>query len=117
MIALAVFPPLHQPGYRVPSPVYVLYHHPLDPPSRRVRLALAEKGVACDFIIEKPWKPGAELLEFSPSGDVPVLIVEEEGDRRVLADAQAICEYLDETQAAAPACLARILSCAPKCGG
>jgi glutathione S-transferase len=80
---------------------YRLYHHPLDPPSRRARLALAEKGAACDFFIEKPWEPSDELLALNPAGETPILVVEEGKDRRILADAQAICEYLDETHAAA----------------
>jgi glutathione S-transferase len=83
------------------APTYRLYHHPLDPPSRRVRLVLAEKAVACDFIIEKPWDPSADFLALNPAGEVPVLVIEQNGEKQVLADAQAICEYLDETQAAA----------------
>lgn len=85
---------------------YRLYHHPLDPPSRRVRLTLAEKAVACDFAIEKPWEPSADLQALNPCGEVPVLTLEQGGERRALADAQAICEYLDETSAA-PTLLAK----------
>jgi len=77
-----------------------LYHHPLDPPSRRVRLALAEKGAVCDFAIEKPWEPSADFLALNPAGEVPVLVVEQDDERHILANASAICEYLDETQAA-----------------
>lgn len=79
---------------------YTLHHHPLDPSSRRVRLALAEKGVVCDFVIEKPWEPSAELLQMNPSGELPVLVVTEGKDRHTLSDPQAISEYLDETHAA-----------------
>ena len=82
------------------SITYRLYHHPFDPPSRRVRLALAEKGVVCDFTIEKPWNPSAEFLALNPAGEVPVLVVQEGADSHIIADAQAICEYLDETSAA-----------------
>lgn len=80
---------------------YRLLHHPLDPPSRRVRLALAEKGVACDFTVEKPWEPSADALALNPSGELPILVVTEGKDSHTLTDAQAICEYLDETSAAA----------------
>jgi glutathione S-transferase len=79
---------------------YTLHHHPLDPSSRRVRLALAEKGVACEFVIEKPWEPTAELLALNPSSELPVLVITEGKEREVLADAQAISEFLDETHAA-----------------
>ena len=79
---------------------YTLYHHPLDPPSRRVRLALAEKGVVCDFVIEKPWDPSPNVLALNPSGELPILTITEGREKHVLADAQAISEYLDETHAA-----------------
>ncbi len=77
---------------------YRLYHHPLDAPSRRVRLALAEKNVTCDFVIEKPWSPGSDFPALNPAGEVPVLVCTDGKDREVLADAQAICEFLEETQ-------------------
>ncbi|MDR3425763.1 MAG: glutathione S-transferase family protein [Alphaproteobacteria bacterium] len=76
---------------------YHLYYHPLSPPSRRVRLALAEKNVACALAQEKPWEPSEVLRALNPAADVPVLVIEQDGDRQVLADVQAICEYLDET--------------------
>ncbi|MDX2028377.1 MAG: glutathione S-transferase family protein [Alphaproteobacteria bacterium] len=82
------------------STIYRLYHHPLDAPSRRVRLTLAEKNVTCDLAVEKPWDPAADFAALNPAGQVPVLVVEEGQERHVLSDAQAICEYLDETQAA-----------------
>jgi glutathione S-transferase len=75
-----------------------LYHHPLDPLSRRVRLVLAEKGVSCDYFVEKPWDPTHDLIAHNAAGEVPVLVVGEGEDKRVLCDASAICEYLDETQ-------------------
>lgn len=79
---------------------YTLYHHPFDPQSRRARLALAEKGVACDSIVEKPWEPGEGLLALNPSGELPVLVITEGKDKHILADATAISDYLDETHAA-----------------
>jgi glutathione S-transferase len=77
--------------------VYHLYHYPLIPASRFVRLALAEKGVSCALALEKPWEPSGALCALNPAGDVPVLVIEQDGDKQVLADAQAICEFLDET--------------------
>jgi len=79
---------------------YRLYHHPLDPPSRRVRLALAEKGVACDLVLEKPWAFSPDLPTLNPAMQLPVLVIEEGDENNVLSDGQAICEYLDETHAA-----------------
>ena len=75
-----------------------LHHHPLDPPSRRVRLALAEKKIAFESVVEKPWDPRPDFFKVSTSGEVPVLIVENPQGRSILCTANAICEYLEETQ-------------------
>ena len=80
---------------------YRLYHYPLEPTSRRVRLTLAEKGIACYFVVEKPWAPSVDLRALSPAGDVPVMVVMQDREERIIADAAAICEFLDETSAAA----------------
>jgi len=76
---------------------YHLYHHPLDPSSRLVRLCLAEKGVACALVLEKPWEPSEIIASLNPAAEVPVLVIEQDGEKQVLCDAQAICEYMDET--------------------
>ncbi len=82
-----------------------LHHHPLDPPSRRVRLALGEKNIPFEAMIEKPWAPRPDYFELSPAGDVPTLVIGEGEQKAVLADASAICEYLEETEKAAPSLL------------
>lgn len=71
----------------------ILYHLPLSPFSRKVRLALAEKRIPVDLRIEPVWERRAEFLALNPAGTVPVLI-EENG--LAVADSNAICEYLDE---------------------
>jgi glutathione S-transferase len=76
---------------------YRLHHHPLDPSSRRVRLALGEKGLPYEAIVEKPWEPREEYLELNAAGDVPTLVIDNDGEGVVLSDAFAICEYLEET--------------------
>lgn len=70
-----------------------LYHVPLSPFCRKVRLTLAEKRVEVELIEERYWEQGAELLRRNPAGKVP--IIRHEG--RVMSESQAICEYLDET--------------------
>ncbi len=80
---------------------YRLYHHPLDPASRRVRLTLAEKGVEFDLAVEKPWDPSADLAALNPAAEVPVLHITQNGETIILSDPAAICEFLDETHAAA----------------
>ncbi len=74
-----------------------LYHHPFDPPSRRVRLALGEKKISFDTSIEKPWDPQPEYLAVSPAGDVPTLHLSNGKTETYLSEANAICEYLEET--------------------
>ncbi len=72
----------------------VLFHQPLCPFSRKVRIVLAEKRIEADLRVEWPWERRPDFLALEPSGDVPVLV---EDERLVLADATAIAEYLEET--------------------
>ncbi len=71
----------------------LLYHLPLSPFSRKVRLVLAEKRLAFEMRVEKPWERRPEYLELNPSGSVPTL-VEENG--LAIPDSSVICEYLEE---------------------
>lgn len=70
-----------------------LYHLALSPFSRKVRLALREKGLEFQLMVEKVWERRPEFLALNPAGTVPVLV---EGDGTVLADSGVICEYLEE---------------------
>jgi glutathione S-transferase len=70
-----------------------LFHFPLSPFCRKVRLTLAEKRIEVELIEERYWEQGQDLLARNPAGKVPVLRM---GDR-VFSESQAICEYLDET--------------------
>jgi len=69
-----------------------LYHYPLSPFSRKVRLSLAEKRIEVELVEERFWEKDADFLRRNPAGKVPVLKM---GDR-VMADSTAICEYLEE---------------------
>lgn len=71
----------------------ILYHLPLSPFSRKVRLALTEKRIPFELRVERVWERRPEFLMMNPAGTVPVL-VEENG--LVLSESYAICEYLDE---------------------
>jgi glutathione S-transferase len=71
----------------------LLYQFWLSPFSRKVRIALKEKGLEFDPAVEKYWERRPDFLALNPTGQVPVLI---EPDGQVLADSQAISEYLDE---------------------
>ncbi|WP_225027956.1 FtsZ-binding protein FzlA [Xinfangfangia pollutisoli] len=70
-----------------------LYHVPLSPFCRKVRLTLAEKKIEVELVEERYWDPSPDFLRRNPAGKVPVLRME----GRVLSESQAICEYLEET--------------------
>jgi len=76
-----------------------LYHLWLSPLSRKVRLLLGEKRLDAELVVEKEWERRPEFLRLNPAGGVPVLV---ETGGLVLADAGAICEYLDEVYADPP---------------
>lgn len=69
-----------------------LYHYPLSPFSRKVRLSLAEKRIEVELVEERFWEKDADFLRRNPAGKVPVLKMTD----RVMADSSAICEYLEE---------------------
>jgi glutathione S-transferase len=71
----------------------VLYHMPLSPYARKVRLVLAEKRLPFELRLEKVWERRAEYLELNPAGTVPTLV---EDNGLVVPDSTVICEYLDE---------------------
>lgn len=72
----------------------VLYHVPLSPPCRKVRLVLAEKRLDFTLQEEPVWDRRAGFLALNPAGEVPVLV---DLDGSVLADSQAIVEFIEET--------------------
>lgn len=71
-----------------------LYHLPLSPDCRKVRVMLAEKGVEATLLEERTWERRHGFLALNPAGEVPVLV---EADGTTIAGATVICEYLDET--------------------
>ena len=76
-----------------------LYHFFLSPQSRKIRLALGEKGLSFDLAAERHWERRPEFLAMNPAGDLPVLVEE---DGTILADGQAIAEYLEEVYVERP---------------
>ncbi len=69
-----------------------LYHVPLSPFCRKVRLTLAEKKIEVELIEERFWEQSPDFMRRNPAGKVPVLKYE----NRVMSESQAICEYLEE---------------------
>ncbi len=70
-----------------------LYHLWLSPFSRKVRVALKEKGLDVELKVEKVWERRPEFLSMNAAGTVPVLV---EDDGTAIADSGVICEYLEE---------------------
>ncbi len=69
-----------------------LYHFPLSPACRKVRLSLAEKRIELELVEERYWEREAEFLRRNPAGKVPVLQM----GSRSMAESAAICEYIEE---------------------
>ncbi len=68
------------------------YSDPSDHYSHRVRLVLAEKGVAVEIIDVNPGRCPSALAEVNPYGSVPTLV-----DRDLaLYESTVVMEYLDE---------------------
>jgi glutathione S-transferase len=92
-----------------------LFHVPLSPFCRKVRLTLAEKKIEVELVEEKYWDPSPDFLRRNPAGKVPVLKL----DGRTLTESQPICEYIDEVYPdpplipAAPTDRHEVRGCAP----
>ena len=62
------------------------------PYARKARIALLEKDIACDIVVENPWLPGTKVNEANPLGKVPALVLD---DGSVVHDSKVIVEYLE----------------------
>lgn len=69
-----------------------LFHVPLSPFCRKLRLVLAEKRLEVELVEERYWEQDADFLRRNPAAKVPVLKM----DGKMMADSTAICEYLEE---------------------
>ena len=74
----------------------ILYHHPFDPFSRKIRILIGEKKIEAEFRIEKYWERREGFLALNPAGTIPVL---QDSDGAIIVTSQPIAEYLDETVA------------------
>lgn len=66
---------------------------------RKVRVTLAEKGIACPLELENVWAAGTTIQRVNPLGKVPCLLLD---DGSALYDSRVICEYLDASRPAKP---------------
>lgn len=70
-----------------------LYHYWLCPFSRKIRLLLAEKKLAFETIVIKPWDVPTTFWSLNPEGLPPILT---DDDGETIANAYPITEYLEE---------------------
>lgn len=70
-----------------------IYHFLLCPFSRKVRILLSEKSLKYKLVTENFWERREEFAHFNPAMQVPVLVEE---NNYIIADSNAICEYLEE---------------------
>ena len=75
-----------------------LFHVPLSPYCRKVRLSLAEKKIEVELVEEKYWEQDPDFLRRNPAGKVPVLRL----DGQIMSESAAICEYIEETRPEPP---------------
>lgn len=62
------------------------------PYARKVCIALLEKRIPFETVIDVPWNPGTEASRLNPLGKVPILVLD---DGRVIHDSKVIVEYLE----------------------
>lgn len=74
--------------------MYRLYHHPLCPFSRKVRVHLAAKEIGCELIQENFWERKKEFIARNPACTVPVLFDKE--NAAVVVNSSVIIEYIEE---------------------
>ncbi|MEL6102969.1 MAG: glutathione S-transferase family protein, partial [Pseudomonadota bacterium] len=75
-----------------------LFHVPLSPFCRKVRLVLSEKKMEVELVEERYWEQDADFLRRNPASKVPVLKL----DGITMAESGAICEYIEETRPEPP---------------
>ncbi len=74
--------------------MFTLFHHPICPRSRFIRLALGEHDLESQLVEERVWERREPFLILNPAATTPVLIVE---STPAIPGAPIITEYLNET--------------------
>lgn len=62
------------------------------PYARKARVALLEKGIDCDIIVDNPWLAETSVAKANPLAKVPTLLLDGGG---VVHDSKVIVEYLE----------------------
>lgn len=74
--------------------MYRLYHHPICPFSRKIRVHLAAKDIGFELKQENFWERRKEFIAMNPSGTTPVLF--DNGNAAVIVGSSTIVEYIEE---------------------
>ena len=69
------------------------------PFARKARIALLEKCVAFEAVIDNPWNPGAQAPAYNPLGKIPILLTPDDG---AIFDSKVIVEYAEAKWPAPP---------------
>src|SRR4030067_1842617 len=72
-----------------------LFHHPLCPHSRYVRLILGEYVIDARLVEEPFGERREEFLLLNPAGEIPVLVAD---GQPAIPGASIIAEYIEETR-------------------
>jgi len=73
----------------------IVYGGSVSPFVRKVRVMLAEKGVAYELDQVNPFSPPPEFLKISPLKRIPVLRDTDRPEPNTLPDSSVICDYLE----------------------
>lgn len=71
----------------------IVYHTPLSPQCRKIRILMREKELEFELAQENVWERRPEFFALNPAGEVPVLV---EPDGVIVSSGHAIEEYLEE---------------------
>ncbi len=74
--------------------MYKLFHHPICPFSRKVRIYLAAKEIKFTLVVENFWTRRADFLALNPAATVPVLV--DNNSHHIICGSNIIVEYLEE---------------------
>lgn len=73
--------------------MFEVYHYPLCPFSRKLRIVLREKNIPFEMFLEPFFLRRKEFLKLNPSGETPMIV---RADKKVMWGNQSIFEYLEE---------------------
>src|SRR5258705_13671462 len=62
------------------------------PYARKARVAMLEKKMPCEFVVDRPSNPGSQVPKHNPLAKVPVLVLD---DGKAIYDSSVIVEYFD----------------------